>query len=173
MNTDRTQYTVDVSLAAVYGNASRFDLAMLSVLRRFNVYVKVIGDRANRVDRRPLMVRWKLLEWRGRKLVLHQFVRGDNRELGIHDHPFVCVSLVVKGSYEELYVSEVISESAGFYETRVRSVGSLQRNEAEYRHVVTKINDCEEGSKGHCWTLAYLGKRERVWGFPDAGVVVG
>lgn len=95
------------------------------------------------------------------KLVLHRFLRGDNRQKGIHTHPWWCASLVILGSYTERFVTP-----AGL-ETRVRRFLSFGFNSIHHAHIVTEIS---EGSP--CWTLALIGPWAQEWGFPDVGEVV-
>jgi len=152
------------SLDALYEHASFMDRVLVGLMLVFNVPVKLIGGGPfQHRDRRPLMARWVLASWRERKLVLHQFIRGDHREQGVHDHPWACTSLVVKGSY----VEHVAAPAGQALRVSVRSAGSLQSNPPGYRHIVTLVNGKADGTSGHCWTVALLGPRVRAWGFPD------
>lgn len=126
---------------------------------------------------RPLMERFLLLSTRPRfpffgvpadveaartraKVVLHRFMRGDDREKGIHNHPWRFASIVLCGSYTERYRADDGSERE-----RVRGPGSIALRSPDFHHIVTEVD-------GPCWTLAILGPWRQAWGFPDLGKTI-
>jgi hypothetical protein len=111
------------------------------------------------------LTRWILLGHRGReglrrygrgqKLFLHCFHRSD-AEPYCHDHPFAFWSLIVAGGYWE-----VTAAGRKWY-----GPGRLLRRPASWQHRV------ELPSARRCWTLLWIGEKERSWGFwPECGFV--
>ena len=113
--------------------------------------------------------RWRLVSLRGWKLVVHRFNRGDDRELGTHNHPWHLWSVVVWGWYSEEVEIRQPGSAIGFHIfTRRRRWMSVQHNTPSFLHVVT---DCNPGG---CWTLAVLSPKDgRTWGFPGVDVQGG
>ncbi len=161
---------------ATRSGADWLDIFFVRTLEALGVKGKTIGSISN-PNELPLMARWRLARFGqesrsdtrgGWQVVLHQFMRGDDRRLGVHDHPWRCWSLVFKGSYIEKFFNAAL----GADDVRERGFGYLGANAAEHKHVVLKVNGDADGTNGHCWTIAVLSPRERRWGFPGAGVEV-
>jgi hypothetical protein len=89
----------------------------------------------------------------GQKIFLHLFHRSDV-EPYFHDHPFAFWSLILWGGYWEN-----TPKGRKWY-----GPGSLLRRPATWQHRV----DLPEGKK--CWTLLWIGAKERSWGFHCPGV---
>lgn len=110
---------------------------------------------AERIDRWPFVRVWTrdAADRNAAKLVLHRILRGDDRELGIHSHPWWFASISL-GTYVETWID------GGELRTRVRGPGSVAIHPPSYQHLVIDV------PKGPCWTLALLGPRCAEWGFP-------
>ncbi|CAG7580837.1 MAG: putative L-ectoine synthase [uncultured marine phage] len=83
-------------------------------------------------------------------IYLHYFTQPDKDEHE-HDHPWDFSSFVLKGAYLERY---------DVYKSRLRQFPSFRRYKAEDCH---RIADLVNGKP--CWTLVFMGKRRRVWGY--------
>lgn len=101
----------------------------------------------------PYLTRWTLL---GQRMggELHYFHRSDYAR-AYHDHPWPFVSLILWPGYFE-------NTPRPFGEGNARrwyGPLSILRRAARWEHWVEIPRD------GHCWTLVYVGKKERSWGF--------
>lgn len=131
----------------------------------------------------PYMVRWVLNLGPLGSIRLHHWWRSDDRRAK-HDHPADFVTLVLKGSYDDLgihecweeygAVSSSYDENTGYWEcddcgAEVDSKdpestiermwpGKVRRRRAEHRHTVSVIPP-------GCWTLLYFFPDRRKWGF--------
>lgn len=99
--------------------------------------------------------RWSksgLLRWvpwfPGRNVYLHHMVRPDS-DRDLHDHPGNYVSVILKGSYFEL-----LKEGH-----RTWTAGSIALREATTLHRIAAL------PSGSAWTLFFMGRRQRTWGF--------
>lgn len=125
------------------------------------------------------MHRWTLVKVRGRKLLLHHFLpNADDR--AEHDHPAPFWTFVLWGGYDDrvpcepcggaghfqrdghnlLYPTLVCSHCGGDGDAqgdRMRA-GMLRRRAATYRHRTRVL-------PSGCWTLVWMGRKERPWGF--------
>jgi hypothetical protein len=126
----------------------------------------------------PILHRWTLVGFRGRKLLLHHFQpNADDR--AEHDHPSPFWTLVLRGGYDdrvpctwtEFHTPEArdreiwcpLCRGSGLIPGDRMRPGMLRRRAAEYRHV-TRV-----GQRG-CWTLVLMGRKTRRWGFWERGV---
>lgn len=122
----------------------------LSIL---GIPAKVLGQYGQPAGKPPLFVRWALLRTRWFQVLVHCFLREDDRQLGVHDHPWSFASLVLSGAYLE--------EGPGH--RRWRSRWSLGWHAATFQHV-------QVAGRWPCWTLCVTGPRVRAWGFPEVGI---
>lgn len=103
----------------------------------------IIGGAEN-----PYIYRWWVIP-RNRlfNIYLHHIVRDDD-DRALHDHPWVNISVVLKGGYTEVMP----------HATKWRTAGSLvfRRPTSAHRLIV---------GKGSCWSLFITGPRVREWGF--------
>lgn len=83
------------------------------------------------------------------QLVLHHFLRSDYAG-ALHDHPWPFKSLIILGGYWE----HTADGRRTWY-----GPGSLLNRPAEWRHRV------EIAPGADCWSLLWIGKKERSWGF--------
>lgn len=101
----------------------------------------------------PYMLRWWVIP-RNRwfNIYLHHILRDDD-DRALHDHPWVNVSIVLKGGYFEVMGPGI---------TKWRGRGSIvfRRPTAAHRLVVKHVD-----GKGDCWSLFITGPRVREWGF--------
>ncbi len=102
----------------------------------------------------PYMLRWWLIP-RNRFLnvYLHKFCR-DDYDRALHDHPFLFVSVMLRGKYIEHYPGNTIT----------RSAPSVALRPAWWQHRV-ELPKRLDGSDIPCWTLVVTGPRTRTWGF--------
>lgn len=111
---------------------------------------EIIGD-----PQRPYLKRWFLLPRNGwHNVYLHKFLRDDDPEDALHDHPWSFTSLLLWGRYRE-------STETG---SRIRSAGTLAHRRAEHRHRITLLRD-RRGREKPCYTIIVTGSRRRIWGF--------
>lgn len=107
-------------------------------------------DGHGRVD--AYMFRWTLLVTRWGKLYLHRFV-DDDWSLDLHDHPKRFTSIGLWGCYDEWTPwLEHANRRRRYQAPWFRSFP------AEHKHRVTLPD-------GECWTLVWVGPKERDWGF--------
>lgn len=104
----------------------------------------------------PYMERYYLLFknrplWFPFNITLHKICRSDLPIL--HDHPWPYAALILKGGYIEH------TEYERFY----RGPGSVRLRKAESYHWLELIDDVPS------WSLFFMGKRGREWGFLKEG----
>lgn len=125
----------------------------------------------------PILHRWTLAKGVGRKLMLHHFLpNADDR--AEHDHPASFWTLVLCGGYDdripcpmcdgksynlapELDTCAWCAGTGDVPGDRMRA-GMLRRRAATYRHRTRVL-------PSGCWTLVFMGRKERPWGFWKAG----
>ena len=78
---------------------------------------------------------------------IHQWFHSDDARF-FHDHPWWYISLVLKGSYQDI-------SPIG---TKTRLPGSLAFYPATHQHTVSI-------TKSPCWTILLTGPEKRDWGF--------
>lgn len=103
----------------------------------------VIGLRDN-----PYMLRWWIIprnQWFN--IYLHKIIRDDD-DRALHDHPWISVSVVLKG-----VVREVLNKG-----TRIFRSKSIIFRSSRMAHRLEVV-------KGPCWTLFFTGPTVREWGF--------
>jgi hypothetical protein len=104
----------------------------------------IIGNPAD-----PYMLRWYLIP-RNRwfNIYLHKFLRSDD-DRALHDHPWVSLSIVIKGQYRD-------HTPCG---SRIYRRGSIIFRRATAIHRVELIDNQP------AWTLFITGPKVREWGF--------
>lgn len=104
----------------------------------------------------PYLRRWYIIQtpWFG--IYLHN-IRTPDPDEHPHDHPRNFLSIVLRGGYEE----KVFQPTTG----RIKLVsrfsyvpGDWHTMPKDLAHMITKV-------KPNTWTLLFLGRRTRVWGF--------
>lgn len=131
----------------------------------------------------PIMIRWTLASVRGRKLMLHHFLpNADDRD--DHDHPASFWTFVLRGGYDDyvpcpwcggegahsapgaMCVRNAYGwtyacprcENTGTVAGERMRLGMLSHRAATYRHRTRVL-------PSGCWTLVWMGPKERPWGF--------
>jgi hypothetical protein len=113
-----------------------------------------IAEEINGGHRCPTyMYRWTIATTRWGKLYVHKFV-GDDWSWDFHDHPKRFLSIGLWGSYVE-------ETTAGFKVFRAPWVRTFP---AEHQHRISLRRD-----RRSCWTVVWVGKPEREWGFWHEG----
>lgn len=123
----------------------------------------------------PYMLRWYIIPRNPVvNIYLHKFLRSDD-DRALHDHPWWFISLMLKGTYDE-----VTNEG-----TTRRKAGSFAFRPAEWRHRVQLLLDMKGVRENltdallnpdthkqlkrypekPCWTIIVTGRRTRGWGF--------
>lgn len=91
---------------------------------------------------------------------LHKLCGPDARSI-LHNHPWAFVSFVLKGSYTENIQCNCDWDGCTYY--------AVPRN--VYRMNVKRFNNSfhwiSELSRTPTWTLVFVGRRRRVWGYLD------
>jgi hypothetical protein len=130
-------------------------------MRAFRVVARVLAFL--RVERADIgisgdvyMTRWFLVGGpvsAGRRVYLHFFHRSDH-ERALHDHPWPFVSLVLWPGYFEWTVGAGKVTHCTWYGPL-----SILRRRATWQHRVQVLS-----GRG-CWTVVWIGRKERSWGF--------
>lgn len=104
------------------------------------------------IGRPAYMLRWWLIP-RNRffNIYLHKFLASDDDE-ALHDHPWVNISIILKGSYIEHTIAAGGVKCAKLYKT-----GDFKMRRAKSAHYI-EINE-------PCWSLFITGPQIRTWGF--------
>ncbi len=115
---------------------------------------RVIYDRQSD---EPYLIRYYLLfkdrpRWFPFNITLHKICKSDIPIL--HDHPWGYATIMLKGAY-----IEHVEDNDRFY----RGPGHIRFRKATSYHWLELIND------EPCWTLFFMGKRCREWGFLKDG----
>lgn len=121
----------------------------ISLLRKLAWHSRVIPDRLN--TDKPYLTRHYLIggpKHRWFTVCLHEFHCSDPTDL--HDHPFSYLTLVLSGGYWEDTSEGRFWRAPGHL--RYRSARSLHRIELD-------------PSSGPVFTLFFMGRRVRDWGF--------
>jgi len=127
---------------------------------------RVITDRTGKV---PYLIRWYIF-LKDRKnfpfnITLHKVLVSD--EPTLHDHPWNWGAFIIKGGYWEHI--PVYNETTGGVvgSTRVwRGPGSIRFRKADDLHWLELEKD-ENGNEIPCWSLFFMGKKRKEWGFVD------
>lgn len=105
------------------------------------------------LERLRLHPRWLTFGWF--RHCIHKFHRSDDVADGVHDHPWLYRSIILKGTYVEHFV----------FGTALRGPGRIIRADASHLHRVELLKDI----KGHdmpVYTFFTMGKKSRrTWGF--------
>jgi len=114
--------------------------------------VRIIYDR---VETDPYLIRFYLhprwLTFGLFRVVLHRFVRSDNPEDGLHDHPWGYMSIILSTGYHEHTKHGV----------KFHKPGSIIIRRAKHQHRV----ELPASENGPVYTLFFMGPRIRNWGF--------
>lgn len=89
---------------------------------------------------------------------LHRIYRPD-ADRALHDHPWPFVSLVLFGWYEEVVPDDEKKPCQSWLSYKVRPVRWFNRKRATELHRIAWL------SQSPVWTLVFVGRRCREWGF--------
>lgn len=93
-------------------------------------------------------------------IYLHKLCGPDARS-ELHSHPWAFVSFILKGSYEEFVPCGCNFENCDYYAVpRHIYRMNVKRFNNSY-HWISKLN------RTPTWTLVFVGRRRRVWGYLD------
>jgi hypothetical protein len=125
----------------------------LSIANFFKDRKRIIYDREGQV---PYLVRYYLF-LKDRKnfpfnITLHKVLVSDEPQL--HDHPWDWGAMIIKGGYWEH------TPNGKFW----RGPGSIRFRKAEDLHWLELAKD-KEGKEIPCWSLFYMAKKRKEWGF--------
>lgn len=103
----------------------------------------------------PYMIRWWVIprnKWFN--LYMHKIIKSD-RDEALHDHPWVNVSLLVRGRYDEVTIAK-----GGVHQTEPLSAGELRLRGPSAAHRLVRPDGVDE-----IVTLFFTGPVWRHWGF--------
>jgi hypothetical protein len=126
---------------------------------------RVITDRTGKI---PYLIRYYIfLKDRKRfpfNITLHKVLVSD--EPTLHDHPWNWGAMILKGGYWE-HIPIISQEGAVVGSTRVwRGPGSIRFRKAKDLHWLELEKD-KDGNEIPCWSLFFMGKKRKEWGFVD------
>lgn len=98
------------------------------------------------------LTRYRLIQTPAFAIYLHKFYRADSDPY-VHDHPWSFVSFVLRGGYEEMRRNNNTHIVAP---RRIRWVNVMRRDDAHYVAELFRVPT---------WTLLFVGRRRRTWGF--------
>jgi hypothetical protein len=99
---------------------------------------------------RVLVIRWRVIQTPLFALYVHKIIRPDPQR-DLHDHPSSFLSLIIKGSYREL--------RQGASVPLLHEALSLRYMRAEWPHSILELG------RVPTWTILFVGRRRREWGF--------
>lgn len=94
---------------------------------------------------------------------IHRILRSD-ADRHLHDHPWSCISVVLRGGYWEVMPKDPeqpASDDRRHHIVEWRGPGAIVSRRAEDRHRLI----LPEGRD--CWSLFIVGRKDREWGFHD------
>lgn len=104
-------------------------------------------------DDNPYLRRWYVIPRNPVfNIYLHQFLR-DEDDRALHDHPWVNLSILLRGTYTEHTIA-----NGGINVRQRREAGQFKLRLPWAAHRI-------ELTDGPCWTLFITGPRLRQWGF--------
>lgn len=101
------------------------------------------------------LTRWRIVQTPLFGVYVHRFDGPDPRPT-LHDHPWNFLSIVLRGGYAEF----TPGDREGIYAVP-RLVRRFNRKRATDLHWISQLN------RTPSWTLMFVGRRKRVWGYFD------
>jgi len=143
-------------------------LCLADAIRRFAEYRYGAPEVITRQwTNRPYLTRWKVADFRERKVFLHYFQDSDSDEL--HSHPWGFTSLILSGGYFETTPARGWDRETarGPVSTQWFGAGRVLVRPSNWIHKVALNNDQPT------WTLLAIGKKVQGWGFfcPGTGLI--
>lgn len=90
---------------------------------------------------------------------LHKLCGPDPRDT-LHNHPWTFVSFILKGGYTEFVPGPYYAQSHYVKRVNVKKFGS-KKNPLSSFHWIAELD------RTPTWTLVFVGRRKRVWGYLD------
>jgi hypothetical protein len=95
-------------------------------------------------------------------ITLHKVLKSD--EPTLHDHPWGYATFILKGGYWE-HIPLISKEGNVVGSTRVwRGPGHFRIRKPDDLHWLELEKD-EQGNEIPCWSLFFMGKKQKEWGF--------
>lgn len=114
----------------------------------------------------PYLVRYRLFECPRFGIYLHHILLSDD-DRHLHCHPWSFISVLLWGSYDEVYFS-----TTSLYQTRLTPSGDKPIGITEQIHRRAPSACFRRAEHAHrlllskpCWTLVLRGPHRRAWGF--------
>lgn len=109
---------------------------------------------------RNYLTRWRLIQtpWFG--IYLHRMDGPDPRPT-LHDHPWGFTSLILRGGYQENRL-DTLTRSQSF--RIVQRVNLMRKDDAHYISDLLRVPT---------WTLVFVGRRVRTWGYLQPAPTMG
>lgn len=166
----RNHKTIAGAVAEMYQWVSPEDLGPLKVPRETKWKKELF-----RADGALYLVRYTLLWTKWLKIRIHHILLSDTECL--HDHPWNFISIILKGGYtEEMPYKATFHAPNGIMEPvkykKWYGPGSIVVRKAEDQHRLILNWDIEKCEPTACWTLVFMFKRRREWGFWKRGKFV-
>lgn len=108
------------------------------------------------------LVRWRIIQTPLFGIYLHKINTPDPRDT-LHDHPYNFVSVILRGGYIEYTVKpkEYSLWSYIVSRTQLHTVTRVNIKRATDLHYIHRL------LRVPTWTLMFVGRRQREWGFVD------
>lgn len=90
-------------------------------------------------------------------IYLHKLCGPDERA-SLHNHPWAFISFVLKGGYMEFVPGPFYAKSRYIKRVNVKRFGS-KKNPLSSFHWIAELD------RTPTWTLVFVGRRRRVWGY--------
>lgn len=94
-------------------------------------------------------------------IYIHKLCMPDERAV-LHNHPFAFVSFILRGGYTEFVPGPFYAKSHYVKRVNMKRFGSKKNPLASY-HWIAELD------RTPTWTLVFVGRRRRVWGYLDRG----
>lgn len=113
---------------------------------------------------RNYLTRWRIVQtpWFG--IYLHRMDGPDPRTT-VHDHPWSFLSIVLRGGYTEIREAWSPPVNDGPWRRNVQLHADITRG--QYRRA-ERLHSIERLHRTPTWTLLFVGRRRRDWGYVDA-----
>lgn len=121
-------------------------------IRGMRIFKKKVIHRGDNI---PYLVRYSIFSCRWFAIKVHHILISDDDCL--HDHPWSFISILLRGSYQE--VSSIYGKQHYAHFPKKYSAGDVLYRKADWAHKLV----LEPGKT--VWTLVITFKKEREWGF--------
>lgn len=143
---------------------------MIMLWRRRTIMISIFKNRKRTIYDRdgkiPYLVRYYIFlkdrSWFPFNITLHKILVSD--EPTLHDHPWSWGTLIIKGGYWEHIP---VRSQEGYVVGSTKKwwgPGTIRFRKADDLHWLELEKD-ENGKEIPCWSLFYMGKKSKEWGF--------